>query len=108
MHVGLVGSNYWPRNLSIHGDDSNVREWIYVEENCRAIEAVRKDGDVGEVYNIGSGEERTNLEVAHEVLDAVDADADLIEDRPGHDQRYAFDSSKLEAIGWQPSWSFEE
>jgi len=99
------------KSLPIYGDGSNIREWIYVEDNCRAIETVRKDGDVGEVYNIGSDDERSNLEVAHEVLEAVDGDADLIEfveDRPGHDQRYALNGSKLEALGWQPSWSFEE
>jgi dTDP-glucose 4,6-dehydratase len=107
----LIQRAWEGKSLPIYGDGSNIREWIYVEDNCRAIETVRKDGNIGEVYNIGSGEERTNLEVAHEVLDSVDADADLIEfveDRPGHDQRYALDNSKLKALGWEPSWTFEE
>ena len=97
--------------LPIYGDGSNVREWMYVEDNCRAIEVVRKHGDVGEIYNIGSGDERTNLEVARKVIDAVAAKEELIkfvEDRPGHDQRYALDCSKLESLGWEPMWAFED
>jgi dTDP-glucose 4,6-dehydratase len=99
------------KSLPIYGDGSNVREWIYTEDNCHALEAVRKRGEIGEVYNIGSGEERTNLEVARSVIDAVGADENLIEfveDRPGHDQRYALDCSKVESLGWQPEWTFEE
>jgi dTDP-glucose 4,6-dehydratase len=99
------------KTLPIYGDGSNVREWIYVEDNCRAIETVRKRGQTGEIYNLGSGAERTNLEVARAVVDAVNADENLIEfveDRPGHDQRYALDCSKIETLGWEPSWTFEE
>ena len=99
------------KSLPLYGDGSNVREWIYVEDNCRAIETVRKHGTTGNVYNIGSGDERTNLEVAQAVLDIVGADEDLIEfvaDRPGHDTRYALDSSKLASLGWEPQWSFED
>lgn len=97
--------------LPIYGDGSNVREWIYVEDNCRAIDLVLRKGNTGEIYNIGSGEEKTNLEVAYAILDAVDASEDQIEfvsDRPGHDQRYALDTSKIETLGWTPRWSFEE
>lgn len=97
--------------LPIYGDGSNVREWTYVEDNCRAIDLVRRNGIPGEVYNIGSGEERTNLEVARAVLDAVGAEEDLIEfveDRPGHDQRYALNSSKVRSLGWEPEWTFTE
>lgn len=99
------------KHLPIYGDGSNVREWIYVEDNCRAIERVRQKGEDGEIYNIGSGEERTNLEVALAVLNAVGADEDLIEfveDRPGHDQRYALDSSKLRSLNWNPKYEFTE
>jgi dTDP-glucose 4,6-dehydratase len=95
--------------LPVYGDGSNVREWIYVEDNCRAIDLVLREGDVGEVYNVGSGEEYTNLEVARAVLDAVGASEDLIEfvaDRAGHDQRYALDASKVRALGWEPEWTF--
>lgn len=97
--------------LPIYGDGSNVREWTYVMDNCRAIETVRTEGTVGETYNIGSGDERTNLAVARAIIDAVGASEDAIEfveDRPGHDQRYALDTSKVRELGWTPAWSFEE
>lgn len=97
--------------LPIYGDGSNVREWIYVADNCRAIDRVRQDGTDGEVYNVGSGVERTTLEVARAVMDAVGVDEDLVEfveDRPGHDQRYALDTTKLEELGWEPSRTFQE
>ncbi len=97
-------------DLPLYGDGSNVREWIYVADNCRAIDTVLADGEPGEVYNIGSGAERTNLEVARAVLDEIpetDSEVTFVEDRPGHDQRYALDSSKLRQLGWEPEWSFE-
>ena len=98
-------------NLPVYGDGSNVREWIYVEDNCRALDVVLREGTVGEIYNIGSHTEKTNLEVTEAVLDAVDADEDLIEfvdDRAGHDQRYALETEKIEALGWEPAYAFEE
>jgi len=97
--------------LPIYGDGSNVREWTYVSDNCRAVELVRQEGSSGEVYNIGSGDEWTNLEVARAVCDAAGASDDLIEfveDRPGHDQRYALNSSRIRALGWTPGTSFRE
>jgi dTDP-glucose 4,6-dehydratase len=97
--------------LPLFGDGSNVREWIYVDDNCRAIELVLREGIVGEIYNVGTGEERTNLEVARAILDAVGASEELIEfvdDRPGHDRRYALDSSKIDELGWEPAVSFED
>lgn len=99
------------KSLPVYGDGSNVREWIYVEDNCRALDLVLREGDVGEVYNIGTDEEKTNLEVTQAILEAVDASEDLIEfveDRAGHDQRYALDSSKIESLGWEPQYSFED
>jgi len=98
------------KSLPVYGDGSNVREWIYVEDNCRALDLVLREGDVGEVYNIGTDEEKTNLEVTQAILEAVGASKDLIEfveDRAGHDQRYALDSSKVESLGWEPQYSFE-
>lgn len=98
-------------SLPIYGDGSNVREWTYVQDNCRAIRMVLDEGTTGEIYNVGSGDERTNLDVARTVLDAVGAPETLIEfveDRPGHDERYALDASKMAALGWEPEWSFEE
>ena len=98
-------------SLPVYGDGSNVREWIYVEDNCRALDLVLRKGDIGEVYNIGSHAEKTNLEVTEAILDAVGASGDLIEfveDRAGHDQRYALNTDKIEALGWEPRYSFEE
>lgn len=97
--------------LPIYGDGSNVREWTYVTDNCRAIELVRREGEPGSVYNIGSGDERTNIEIAELVCDAVGADRGLIEfveDRPGHDQRYALDTTTLSELGWSPNVSFSD
>lgn len=99
------------QSLPVYGDGSNVREWIYVTDNCRAIDTVLRDGAIGEIYNIGSGIELQNIEVTRKILDVVGASEDLIEfvdDRAGHDQRYALDTSKVEALGWQPEVSFEE
>lgn len=98
------------QSLPIYGDGSNVREWTYVADNCRAVERVRRDGTTGEIYNIGSSNERTNLDVAREILDCVGAEEELIEfveDRPGHDQRYALNTEKIRSIGWEPRWTFE-
>jgi dTDP-glucose 4,6-dehydratase len=97
--------------LPVYGDGSNVREWIYVEDNCRALDVVLREGAVGEIYNIGSHTEKTNLEVTEAILEAVGANRELIEfvtDRPGHDQRYAVETSKIEALGWEPEYTFEQ
>jgi dTDP-glucose 4,6-dehydratase len=97
--------------LPLYGDGTNVREWIYVQDNCRAIECVLERGTEGEIYNIGSGTELQNIEVARKIVDLVDADENLIEfviDRPGHDKRYALEISKIKSLGWEPRWSFEE
>ena len=99
------------KSLPVYGDGTNVREWIYVEDNCRALLTVLEEGEVGEVYNVGSGLEKQNIEVTKAIIRAVGASEDLIEfveDRAGHDQRYALDTTKLEALGWEPQWSFEE
>lgn len=99
------------RNLPVYGDGSNVREWIYVDDNCRALDVVLRDGAIGEVYNVGSDEEKTNLEVTEAILEAIGASDDLIEfvdDRAGHDQRYALETEKIEALGWEPEYTFEE
>ena len=99
------------KSLPVYGDGSNIREWIYVEDNCRALDLVLREGDIGEVYNIGSHEEKTNLDVTRAILKAVSASKDLIEfveDRAGHDQRYALDTEKIEALGWEPEYTFEE
>jgi len=97
--------------LPLYGDGTNVREWTYVMDNCRAIERVLDEGTPGEIYNVGSGHELQNIEITQHILDAVGASKELIEfveDRPGHDQRYALSTDKIESLGWEPQWSFEE
>jgi dTDP-glucose 4,6-dehydratase len=99
------------RPLPLYGDGRNVRDWLYVEDNCRAIELVGRKGRTGEVYNIGAGEERANIDIARAIIALVGADEKLltfISDRPGHDRRYSLDSRKVRALGWRPGVSFEE
>jgi dTDP-glucose 4,6-dehydratase len=88
-----------------------VRDWLYVEDHCRGIDLVLRRGAPGEVYNLGGGNERHNLHVVQRILDLLGRPRDLIEhvvDRPGHDVRYAIDSSKLLDLGWDRSRSFED
>ncbi len=96
--------------LPIYGDGLYVREWLHVEDHCRALAAVLSLGKPGEVYNIGSGEERANLEVAREILRLTGRPETLltcVKDRPGHDRRYALDHVKIRAeLGWAPAISF--
>ena len=99
------------KSLPVYGDGTNVREWIYVEDNCRALLTVLREGELGTVYNVGSGIERQNIEVTKAIVRAVGASDDLIEfveDRAGHDQRYALDTRRIESLGWEPEWSFED
>lgn len=99
------------KSLPVYGDGSNVREWIFVSDNCRAIDLVLRKGDVGEIYNIGSGIERQNIEVAQRILEVTGRSDELIEfveDRAGHDKRYALDTSKIEELGWESIVSFKD
>ena len=107
----LITNALKDRALPIYGDGLYVREWLYTEDFCRAIELVLRQGRPGEVYNVGSGEHRVNLEVAKAVLRILGKPAALLEhvkDRPGHDRRYAIVSEKVRRIGWAPSHRFEE
>ena len=93
-----------------YGDGRNVRDWLHVEDNCAAIECVIRKGIEGQVYNIGAGAERRNLEVAELILQKLNKPSSLIsfvEDRLGHDWRYAVDWTRVRNLGWQPSRSFE-
>lgn len=98
--------------IPLYGDGLNVRDWLYVTDHCRALEAVIINGREGEVYNIGGGQELTNLELAGEILKQLGKPANLIQfvkDRPGHDRRYAVDSSKIQReLGWCPAYDFKE
>jgi dTDP-glucose 4,6-dehydratase len=94
--------------LPLYGDGRQRREWLHVDDHCAAIELVLRRGDAGAVYNIG-GDEHENLEITRHILELTGADASLVrhvEDRPGHDRRYALDSSKLDGLGWRRERDF--
>lgn len=99
------------KRLPVYGDGLNERDWIHVEDHCRAIDRVLESGRPGEIYNIGFGEPVTNLEIVHSLLHLLGRSDDLIEfvkDRPGHDRRYALDTTKIRReLGWQPAISVE-
>ena len=96
--------------LPVYGDGKQVREWLHAEDHCAGIELVLHEGAPGEIYNVG-GEDHENMEVTHRILELTGADPSLIrhvEDRAGHDRRYAIDDAKLRALGWSPQHSFGE
>lgn len=91
--------------LPLYGDGLQMRDYQYVEDHCEGIDAVLRRGQIGEVYNIGTGSELRNIDMTHLVLDTLGKPYELIQpvtDRPGHDRRYSLDVSKLKALGWQP------
>lgn len=98
--------------VPVYGDGLNVRDWLYVYDHCSAIDSVLHKGRVGEVYNIGGHNEKTNLEITRLILDAMGKDESYIkyvEDRLGHDRRYAISNDKISSeLGWEPSVTFEE
>jgi len=97
--------------LPLYGDGMNVRDWIYVKDNCSAIDMVLNEGRIDEIYNIATGNEKTNLEVASFILKELGKPESLItfvEDRPGHDRRYSLDTTKIEGLGWKPIYTFED
>jgi len=100
------------KKLPVYGDGLNVRDWIYVIDHNRAVELVLEGGKTGEVYNIGANTEKRNIEIVKLILNQLGKSEDLIEyvkDRPGHDKRYAINSSKIkEELEWQAEYSFEE
>ena len=100
------------KQLPVYGKGENVRDWLYVEDHCRAIDMIIHNGRVGEVYNIGGHNERTNLEVVKTIIRELRKSEDLIKyvtDRPGHDMRYAIDPTKIKnELGWEPLTLFDE
>ena len=107
------------KNLPIYGDGQQIRDWLYVKDHCSAIRRVLEKGKVGETYNIGGWNEKTNLEVVHticQILDSIKPKSNgsyadqitYVKDRPGHDRRYAIDASKIERdLGWKPQETFD-
>ncbi len=96
--------------LPIYGDGKNVRDWLYVMDNCSAIEMIMNNGKDGEVYNAGAGNEKDNIYITDfilKTLDKSDALKTYVEDRKGHDRRYALDLTKTKALGWAPEHDFE-
>jgi dTDP-glucose 4,6-dehydratase len=114
IHNALNG-----KPLPIYGNGSNIRDWLYVADHCSAIRRVLEAGKVGETYNVGGWNEKTNLEVVHTLCDILDKEKPkasgsykdqitFVTDRPGHDQRYAIDATKIEReLGWRPAETFE-
>ncbi|MFK9094223.1 dTDP-glucose 4,6-dehydratase [Bacillus salipaludis] len=98
------------QKVPVYGDGKNIRDWLHVLDHCAAIDLVLHEGVTGEVYNVGGHNERTNLEVVKTIIKTLGKSEDLIEfveDRLGHDKRYAIDPTKLEQLGWKPTYTLE-
>jgi len=100
------------KKLPVYGDGLNVRDWIYVTDHNKAAELVLEKGRVGEVYNVGASNEMSNIDIVKLILNQLNKSEDLIQyvnDRLGHDKRYAIDSEKIrQELGWKPEFSFED
>ena len=100
------------KKIPIYGDGLNVRDWLYVYDHCEAIDIVLHNGKLGEIYNIGGHNEKTNIEITRLILESMGKDSSYIEyvdDRLGHDRRYAMSNDKITAeLGWKPATTFEE
>lgn len=100
------------KNLPVYGDGKNVRDWIFVDDHCRGIDMIIRKGVLGEVYNMGGGEELSNTEIVRQILELLGKPTSLITyvaDRPGHDRRYAVDSTKITCeLGWRAEVDFED
>jgi dTDP-glucose 4,6-dehydratase len=97
--------------LPLYGDGKQVRDWLHVDDHCAAIELVLREGEAGEVYNIGAGEEHENVELTRVIVEHLDVDRSLVrnvEDRAGHDRRYSLETSKLRSLGWLPRRDWDE
>ncbi|KAF5046451.1 MULTISPECIES: dTDP-glucose 4,6-dehydratase [unclassified Methanoculleus] len=99
------------KKVPVYGTGKNIRDWLYVLDHCRAIDFILQHGEPGEVYNIGGGAEKTNLEITEKILELLGKDESMIEyvpDRKGHDFRYSLDFGKLRALGWEPAYTFDD
>lgn len=108
----MIANALADKELPVYGKGENIRDWLYVEDHCSAIDLIIHKGRVGEVYNIGGHNEKTNLEVVKIILKELGKSEDLIKyvtDRPGHDMRYAIDPAKIHSeLGWLPAVKFED
>jgi dTDP-glucose 4,6-dehydratase len=108
----MINNALRAKDLPVYGDGKQVRDWLHVEDHCRAIDTVLHKGEVGEVYNIGGNNEKENIEIVKLILTTLQKDKELIthvQDRLGHDRRYAIDNSKITSeLGWAPKYTFEE
>lgn len=96
--------------LPLYGDGKNVRDWIYVNDHCSAIDFLLREGELGETYNVGGGNEKQNVDITHLILKQLEKPESLmryVEDRKGHDQRYSLNCDKIRSMGWEPKHSFE-
>lgn len=99
------------KKIPVYGDGTQVREWIYTQDHCSAVDFILHHGKIGEIYNIGTGQEKQNMEVTKLILKYLGKDESSIEyvkNRPGHDIRYSLDHTKLQELGWQPRYQFED
>jgi dTDP-glucose 4,6-dehydratase len=99
------------KKVPVYGTGRNVRDWLYVIDHCRAIDFILQHGEPGEIYNIGGGAERTNLDITQKILELLGKDESMIEyvpDRKGHDFRYSLDFGKLRKLGWKPAYRFDD
>ena len=99
------------KQVPLYGDGKNVRDWLYVQDNCEALDFVMHNGKAGEAYNIGGGNEVSNLKITKMILSKMGFGEEMIkpvEDRKGHDLRYSLDCSKVHSLGWKPRFPFEE
>ena len=107
----MINNARHDKNLPVYGDGMNVRDWLHVYDHCSGIDLVMRNGEIGEVYNIGGHNEKHNIEVVKEILKALGKPESLItyvSDRKGHDLRYAIDPTKIETkLGWKPKYTFE-
>jgi len=99
------------KKVPLYGEGKNVRDWIYVLDNCEAIDFLIHNGQIGEIYNIGGGNEIKNIELTKKILESMEKDESFIEyveDRQGHDLRYSLNSGKIKSLGWKPRFDFKE
>jgi dTDP-glucose 4,6-dehydratase len=97
--------------LPLYGDGRQIRDWLHVEDHCAGIELVLREGEAGEIYNVGAGEEHENVELTQLILSHLEADPSLVrhvEDRAGHDRRYSLDTTKIRGLGWEPRRTWED